>query len=80
MISISQWKGLVTNASPYALPAGACAEQINMQCLRPGQIESRRGYAFSASVGSRVISAVQFRSGQMVCHAADGGLYVVTVS
>ena len=37
------WKGLVTNASPYALPAGAATEQVNLQCHIPGQLTTRGG-------------------------------------
>lgn len=39
----SQWLGLVTNASPYALPAGAATEQTNLTTLVPGQLTSRGG-------------------------------------
>ena len=37
------WKGLITNASPYALPAGAATEQVNLQCHVPGQLTTRGG-------------------------------------
>lgn len=39
------WKGLITNASPYALPAGAATEQVNLQCHIPGQLITRGGMA-----------------------------------
>lgn len=37
------WKGLVTNASPYALPPGAATEQTNLQAHVPGQMTTRGG-------------------------------------
>lgn len=43
MIVIDKWGGLATNASPYAVPPGAAVEQVNLQCIRPGQIEGRPG-------------------------------------
>lgn len=43
MITVSQWAGLATNASPYGLPPGATVEQVNLQCLSPGQLNVRRG-------------------------------------
>ena len=43
MITIQKWSGLITNASPYSLPGGACVSQVNLQCLRPGQIQCRQG-------------------------------------
>jgi len=45
MITIDTWSGLVTNASPYALPPGAAATQVNFQCLRPGELSVRNGQA-----------------------------------
>ncbi len=43
MISVEKWAGLVTNASPYALPPGAAVTQVNLQVLSPGQITLRPG-------------------------------------
>lgn len=37
------WKGLITDASPYALPPGAAIEQINLQAHVPGQLTTRPG-------------------------------------
>lgn len=37
------WAGLVTNASPYAIPAGAATEQTNLTTATPGQLTSRGG-------------------------------------
>lgn len=38
-----EWKGLITNASPYALPPGAATEQVNLRTHIPGQLISRGG-------------------------------------
>lgn len=40
---IKKWLGWISNASPYALPAGANVEQCNIQCVTPGQLTPRRG-------------------------------------
>lgn len=40
---IKKWLGWISNASPYALPAGAMVEQCNIQCVTPGQLTPRRG-------------------------------------
>lgn len=37
------WAGLVTNASPYAIPDGAAVEQTNLVTSTPGQLTSRNG-------------------------------------
>lgn len=37
------WAGLVTNASPYAIPDGAATEQTNITTLIPGQLTARGG-------------------------------------
>jgi hypothetical protein len=52
MIVIAKWSGLVTNASPYAIPPGAMVRQVNLQCVSPGVLECRPGTAavtFSAT-------------------------------
>jgi hypothetical protein len=38
-----KWAGLVTNASPYAIPPGAAVEQLNLATNIPGQLTSRNG-------------------------------------
>jgi hypothetical protein len=43
MIIIEKWAGLVTNASPYAIPPGAAVTQVNLQALNPGQLSVRPG-------------------------------------
>jgi hypothetical protein len=46
------WGGLITNASPFALPAGAAVEQVNLTTEIPGQITSRGGMRPLAFVGN----------------------------
>ena len=43
MIAITEWGGLATNASPYAIPPGAAVTQVNIQAIVPGQISVRPG-------------------------------------
>lgn len=50
MIVIDKWSGLVTNASPYAIPPGAAVTQTNWQILSPGQLTSRAGMTTLAAV------------------------------
>lgn len=37
------WAGLITNASPYAIPLGAATVQVNMTTAIPGQLTCRGG-------------------------------------
>lgn len=82
MIVIDKFSGLITNASPYALPGGACVEQINLQCLAPGKIQGRAGMSQASTVGAgQVVAAVRFPTGateQIVCQAGSQ-VIVVTV-
>lgn len=55
MIVIEKWAGLVTNASPYAIPPGSAVTQVNLQVISPGQVVVRPGTAgvsFSSHTGS----------------------------
>lgn len=55
MIIIDKWAGLVTNASPYSIPPGAAVTQVNLQCIRPGEIICRPGtvsVSFATHTGS----------------------------
>jgi|APGre2960657373_1045057.scaffolds.fasta_scaffold11176_3 hypothetical protein len=45
------WSGLITNASPFALPAGAAVEQVNLATDIPGQLTSRGGMRPVAAIG-----------------------------
>jgi hypothetical protein len=43
MQRISKWGGLVTQASPYAIPPGGAQQQVNFTLSKPGQLTSRGG-------------------------------------
>lgn len=83
MIVIDKWAGLVTNASPYALPPGAAVEQVNLQCLVPGRLTVRPGMsaiAFTSadSTTSPVRSAFRYQQGtaeHIVYQDAAGRIY-----
>ncbi len=60
-----KWAGLVTNASPYAIPPGAAVTQVNMQLLSPGKLVVRPGnttvsFATATAGTSKVISAFRY--------------------
>lgn len=84
MIIIDKWAGLATNASPYALPVGAAATQVNLQALVPGQIQVRPGMAaasWASHTGSTlpIVSAFRFQHGtqeQVVYQNSSGHIYV----
>jgi hypothetical protein len=83
MITIEKWSGLITNASPYALPGGACVEQRNVQCLKPGQIQGRAGLTTAATVGSslaQVISAVKCCGGTSERVLVQSGSQLILVA
>ena len=64
MIVIEKWAGLVTNASPYAIPPGAAVTQVNLQILSPGQLTVRPGTAsvsFASHTGSTQAIVTAFR-------------------
>jgi hypothetical protein len=64
MIVIDKWAGLVTNASPYAIPPGAAVTQVNLQILSPGQLTVRPGTAsvsFASHTGSTQAIVTAFR-------------------
>lgn len=84
MIVIDKWGGLVTNASPYAVPPTAAATQVNMQCLAPGELNVRSGrtsVTFATHTGSTspVIQVTHFQHGttpHIVYQNAAGAVYV----
>lgn len=43
MLKIDKWGGLATAVSPYVLPGGATVKQNNLQILRPGELQTRKG-------------------------------------
>lgn len=64
MISISNWPGLATNASPYAIPPGATTEQRNLQSLVPGKLTVRNGMtSIGASGSSKIVKMFLFQDG-----------------
>lgn len=83
MIVIDKWAGLVTNASPYALPPGAAVEQVNLQCVVPGKLSVRPGltamtFASSDSTTSAVRSAFRYQQGtseHLVYQDSAGRIY-----
>jgi hypothetical protein len=79
MIAIEKWSGLITAASPYALPGGAMAAQVNLQCLRPGQVECRNGY-IQAITSPPVVAAVRYSTGTQdrLFVMAGGAFYIFT--
>jgi len=83
VIIIDKWPGLVTNASKYAIPPGATVEQVNVQCLVPGQLTVRPGLqavAFANTPGATaaIVSAVRYQHGSgehIVYQNADGNIF-----
>lgn len=43
MRRISKWGGLLEGVSPYAIPPGGAASQVNFTLQKPGQLTSRDG-------------------------------------
>jgi hypothetical protein len=84
MIVIDTWKGLVTSASPYALPNGAAVIQTNFQSRRPGELSARGGQAsvtFTTHTGSTAQIVEMFRCpiGASECvlyQNATGDIYI----
>lgn len=83
MISIEKWAGLVTNASPYALPPGAAVTQVNLQVVAPGQVVVRPGTAavsFTSHAGSTAPIVRMFRYPRSVDNIVyqnnSGGIFV----
>lgn len=84
MIVIEKWAGLVTNASPYSLPATAAVTQVNLQCLSPGELTTRKGLtsvSFTTHTGAThpVVQCVHFQHSttpHIVYQNAAGRVYV----
>lgn len=79
MITIEKWQGLITNASPYAVPPGACVVQTNLQCIRPGQLQGRPGLQLVVSLGGpgQIVAAARVVGGSERVIAQIGGELVV---
>jgi hypothetical protein len=83
VIVIQKFLGLVTNASPYALPPGAMVDQLNLQCLVPGQLTVRPGLQAvtftSADVATQpILSAFRYQKGigeHLVYQDATGKIF-----
>lgn len=83
MIVIDKWMGLVANASPYSIPAGAAVQQVNLQCLVPGKLTVRSGlspltFTSADSTSSAVQSAFRYQSGtseHLVYQDSAGRIY-----
>jgi hypothetical protein len=77
------WAGLVTNASPFALPPGAAVEQVNLNCSVPGQLQTRNGMrplAVTPEDRTSIVHchAVQLPSGPaVIAQRADGTVVVL---
>lgn len=84
MIVIDTWKGLVTNGSPYALPAGAAVTQSNFQCRQPGELSARNGQVavtFTTHAGSTLPIVEMFRcpigaSESVIYQNSSGHLFI----
>lgn len=70
---VDAWGGLMTNASPFALPAGAAVEQVNLCADVPGQIYSRGGM--------RPVAFVQDSGAVLDCYpySFDGRTFLVSL-
>ena len=83
MIVIDKWGGLVTNASPYSIPPGAMVQQVNLQCLVPGQLTVRSGmqpitFTSTDSTTSPIQSAFRYQQGtaeHLVYQDSAGRIY-----
>lgn len=74
MIIIDKWAGLVTNASPYAIPPGAAVTQVNVQIIAPGQLTPRPGLA-AVSFASHTGGSVAIRSALRIPGSQEAVLY-----
>lgn len=75
------WSGLITNASPYALPPGAAVEQLNFHNAIPGQLTSRGGMRKVAHVGDRLalsdVCSVQIDGKVFLLALGEDGLHAL---
>ena len=83
MIVIEKWPGLVTNASPYAIPPGAAVTQVNLQVISPGQLTVRQGsttVSFATHTGSTASVLRMFRyprdNENLVYQNSQGAIFV----
>lgn len=83
MIIIDKWPGLVTNASPYAIPPGAAATQVNLQAINPGQLVVRAGLTAVTASGAPSKAFKIFRSPsqtyeRLIIQTDAGSVYIAT--
>lgn len=83
MISIEKWAGLATNASPYAIPPGAAATQVNLQVINPGQIVVRSGLANVTASGApnrvfQIYRSPSETSERLIIQTDAGTVYIAT--
>lgn len=79
MIVIEQWKGLVTNASPYAIPVGAAVTQVNLQAIVPGRLNVRPGLnavTFTSLTGgtAAIRSAIRYPDEEAIVYQDSNGV------
>lgn len=68
------WPGLVTNASPFAVPLGAAVEQTNLESRIPGQLTVRSGM--------QKVATTEANAALLDCYpyAAKGKTYLVAMT
>lgn len=73
-VKADSWPGLVTNASPFAVPLGAAVEQTNLESRIPGQLTARSGMRRVATTGTS--------DALLDCYpyAANGKTYLVSMT
>lgn len=74
MISITEWAGLATNASPYSIPPGAAVTQVNLQCISPGQLTVRPGVT-AITLSSHTAGTSAIRRAARHPHASEDVIY-----
>lgn len=73
-VKADSWPGLVTNASPFAVPLGAAVEQTNLESRIPGQLTSRGGM--------QVVATTSQPAAILDCYpyAVNGQTYLVAMT
>lgn len=79
MIVIEKWAGLVTNASPYAIPPGAAVTQVNLQAIMPGLLTVRPGhnavtFASNTAGTAPIRSAMRYPNENAVIYQDSAGV------
>ena len=89
MQRIQKWGGLVTQASPYAVPPGGAQQQVNFMLSKPGQLTSRGGMRLmgdpAVASGKDLVEQMWVISGgvgkpdTVLTLDASGNLYLIPV-